>query len=394
MRSATAADAPSSFGPQRASHARRAGALIAAAATLALAACAGLATAPPQPDPDDIAAEQAALQRQAIAHQFDRRRRVASLAWPILTANAPLCGDQVRPAIGAVFSDPASAARLARGLRERDIRSAGHAEGVEVAILAASAPAARAGLAEGAQVLALNGTTAPADMTAKAFAKALRAALKQDATARLTVSAGADGRERTVEVTAEPACDFAVAVGRSSAINAYTDGKRIVILPGLERALEDDGALSLVIAHELAHAALRHPRKMQRNALLSGGALLGPVASLGGTLADAALRLAGAERPVGLGRSGAALVTFPYGDDFEREADYVGLYLYARAGGDLAGLEDLYAVFSAESPSTTWHSISHPTTSERRVALRQARAEIEAKRAAGAPLIPDGWERP
>ncbi|MEL7028823.1 MAG: M48 family metalloprotease [Pseudomonadota bacterium] len=387
MRSATA-----SKPPRRARRRAPSSSIRAFVLAAILCGCAGLETSPPSIDEAAIRSERAELQQTAIAHQHDRRRRVASLAWPLLSANADLCGEKTRPAIGAILTTPESAKALARGLRESDIRAAGHAEGLQVTVLVEDGPADKAGLREGDRVLQIDERQIDGDEQPEKALKGLRKALKRDGRVRMSV-ASPDGPARVVTVEAETVCDFAVQVGRSSAINAYTDGRRLVILPGLERALADDDPLSLVLAHELAHAMLRHPRKLQRNAFLTGGVVIGPAASIAGTVGDMALRLVGAEPAVRLSRSGAALVTYPYGVEFEREADYVGLYLFARAGGNLDGVEDLYTVFSAESPANTWHSISHPTTSERRVAVRLIREEIETKQAAGEPLLPNGWTR-
>ena len=339
-----------------------------------------------------MAAERIALQRGALAHQPQRRARGLSLAWPLLHANTQLCGEKTTRGAGLVLTTPASAMRLAKGLRRSDVLAAGHPNGVMAAALADGAPAMRAGLRQGDQILAVNGESLPPDISDKRLGKLMSKALKTDAPVRLLAAHDKTPPEE-IFIEPETICDFSVAVGQSSAINAYTDGKSLVVLPGLERALgDDDEALRYVLAHELAHAILRHPRKLRRNAIVSGGAVLGPLASLGGAIADAGYALAGAQRPIKLRKAGSALVTYPYGAEFEREADYVGLYLHARAGGRLEGLEDLYTLFSREHPANTWLSISHPTAPERRVAVMAIRDEIEAKQAADEPLIPEGFE--
>ena len=79
---------------------------------------------------------------------------------------------------------------------------------------------------------------------------------------------------------------------------------------------------------------------------------------------------------------------------FEREADYIGMYVAARGGVDISNAEEVFAEFAKLSPSSTSGERTHPTTPERQLALKAAREEIEAKRAAGELLIPNEWPYP
>jgi predicted Zn-dependent protease len=162
---------------------------------------------------------------------------------------------------------------------------------------------------------------------------------------------------------------------------------------GLMRAEPEPRRIQFVIAHELAHAMLRHPQKSIRNSLVSGGAILGTVAAMGGWAVDSVASVSGNKPPVSYQRRGAAMATYPYGRDFEREADYVGLYLMARAGIETDGTEELFTTFSRESPAGTWLSLSHPSTPERWLAARATQLEIKAKQSAGADLLPTGWQQ-
>jgi predicted Zn-dependent protease len=176
-------------------------------------------------------------------------------------------------------------------------------------------------------------------------------------------------------------------------LNAFASSRRIAVLAGMERTLPDD-LIQIVLGHELAHWLLRHPEKSTRNAWLSGGVLVGAVAGSLGAAADTTARWLGRRPPVSYARNGSALATYPYGREFEREADYVGLYLAARAGVPVVQAEALFQRFAVEHPINTVHSLSHPVTPERLLAVRAAAAEIAARQAAGEPLIPNGWSLP
>ena len=356
-----------------------------------LAGCAGLVTTPPEINAQESAETRAELQRQALAFQLKRRGRLQALAWPLWRDNADLCGKRTRNALGAVFADGERLEQLSLGLNANAIRTLGHADEIQTVIVVPDSPAGRGGLARGDVIVALGGH-APGRTPIEdrsAFQKALSKQLKHSKAVTLTVSRDGLATE-TLPLEAERVCDFPVLVSNSKAINAYTDGARVVVNAGLERALEDD-AVAFVLAHELAHAILRHPRKATRNAIVSGGALIGPLASTLGAGLDHARRALGQKGARKYGRLGAQLTTYPYSADFEREADYVALYLLARSGGNLEGLEEIYELFSRESPIGTWSGLSHPHTPERLLALQKTREEIRDKQARGEPLLPEGW---
>ncbi len=78
-----------------------------------------------------------------------------------------------------------------------------------------------------------------------------------------------------------------------------------------------------------------------------------------------------------------------YSQDFEREADYVGAYIVARAGYPLAGVPGVWRKFASISPSAISYASTHPTTAERFVRLNEIIQEIEAKIRAGEELLPE-----
>ena len=75
--------------------------------------------------------------------------------------------------------------------------------------------------------------------------------------------------------------------------------------------------------------------------------------------------------------------------DFEREADYVGMYILARAGLPLDMVPGFWSQFAQINPTPISYASTHPTTAERFVRLQQTIEEIERKRAAGEELMPE-----
>jgi predicted Zn-dependent protease len=156
------------------------------------------------------------------------------------------------------------------------------------------------------------------------------------------------------------------------AVNAATDGDRIYVTRGLLDFVATDGELAAVLAHEIAHGLLDHLGSKQQDAML--GAMLGAV--LGGAVGVDASGL------------GAGLGALTYSKSYEREADYVGLYIMARAG---YGLRDAYTMWQKMATvSTSQGSFldSHPAFTERLALLRATNDEIAAKIRTRQPLVP------
>ena len=342
-----------------------------------LAACATPQATPPAFDARASAATEARLLDRAMTLALERRARVYDLAWPVLVANAPLCRNTA-PRAGLVLADRKLLAKMAGGAEERALARAGVPDGLRVVHAFAGSPAAAAGVPVGAMVEAVNGEAVD---DPKAAARAIKDRLEDGEEATLTI----DGRTYAFEGTL--ACDAAVKISTSQAINANAVSG-ITINTGLIRALDDE-ALQAVIAHELAHIVLDHPREYARNALVTGAPITGPVAYGLASTADRVLRLVGRAPDRSLtGRALAALA--PWSDAFEAEADYVGLYMHARAGGDPRAAIRAFEVMGQEGPKSLTVRATHPLIPERIAAAEAAIAEIEAKRAAGAPLVPEG----
>jgi predicted Zn-dependent protease len=112
--------------------------------------------------------------------------------------------------------------------------------------------------------------------------------------------------------------------------------------------------LALVLGHEFAHDVLHHKRRLDEK---------------------------GFARDV-LGEFGSTPASHMVA---EKEADYVGLYLSARAGYDISQAPDFWRRFPAAIGD---FSFSHPGNAERAAALAATRDEILAKRERREPLVP------
>jgi predicted Zn-dependent protease len=184
-----------------------------------------------------------------------------------------------------------------------------------------------------------------------------------------------DGKAMSILVTAQPECDFPVTLNNSDALNAYADGHKVVIMRGMMRFAKNDDELALVISHELAHDAMGHIQKKEGNRLI-------------GTFVDVLIAAVAHVNTQGaFGRAGGQA----YSKEFESEADYVGLYIMARAGMSIDDAPNFWRRMAAAHPGAIGDSFSstHPATPERMLALEKTVQEIHQKEKEGLPLLPD-----
>ncbi|NBO18897.1 MAG: peptidase M48 Ste24p, partial [Proteobacteria bacterium] len=88
-------------------------------------------------------------------------------------------------------------------------------------------------------------------------------------------------------------------------------------------------------------------------------------------------------------KMGASAGVLRYSAPFELEADYVGMYIMARAGFDITQAPGLWRRMSLENPQGIYNSTTHPTHAERFVALNKTINEITSKKKIGMELLPE-----
>jgi predicted Zn-dependent protease len=329
---------------------------------------------------EQVAAEQVKQQQLALQAQLARERRLDDVAAPLLRAATPLCGGAVAYRAGITAANlpalPPEYATAAFAL--------GFTDTVQVTSVAQSSPAERAGLRPGDRVLAVNGQPLP---TGRGASEELVNQLSR-ADARVALTVRSDRTVHTVYVDREPACDYSTIVVTGDALNAFSDGKRIYVYSRMLEFASNDDELATVVSHEIAHNAMHHIDAKKSNALV--GALLGAVL-------DVASLRAGVNTGGAYSRQFAELGSMVFSQDFEREADYVGLHILAASGRSLDASANFWRRMAQEHPSSISFATTHPTTAERFVRLDQERTEIASKLAAGEPLrlaMKDGSQGP
>lgn len=293
---------------------------------LALGACAATA-------PGDSAAEFAALR--------ELEQRVAAVAYRLSIANAELCPDK-GPQTGLTLHN---AAQYGPAIRTDAMRYFGLTEAPGVLAVAPGSAAERAGLKLDDAIVATGGAALAAPSDSPASYDPLERAwgqLERDlrqGPAALVIQRG--GAQLPLTLEAVQGCAYRVQLVPSSSMTASADGRVVSLSTALVRYAARDEDLAVIMGHELAHNVLQHRA-----------------------------------HPTGSARSR------------EREADYVGLYLAARAGYDISGAGDFWRRFGADDWRARLGVFTHPSPTARSRALVAAAVEIEAKRASGEALLP------
>lgn len=346
--------------------------LLAALLVLAiLAGCAAPTTK--RPDINEAAvAEEAKKQREfALKEALRNQQRLHNVAWPILAAGRPLCIDRHRLATGIQYANKHD---VPKELNDAAVSVYDLGENLQVIAVAEDSPAAEADIQVGDVVISVNDQSAPAgENAAKTMAELIKTETATGNELQLEIQREGEGKRRTVAITPVEVCDYPVVVVNQDDVNAYADGNNIVIFQGMMDFARSDEELSLVIAHELAHNNMRHIEAKKTNYFIG---MLADIVLIGLSGIDPGIRNAAAQA---------------YSKDFEAEADYVGMYIMARAGHDLEGAPEFWRRMGIRNPKSIEDNYlaSHPSTPERFVALEDSITEIQQKQEQGLELIPN-----
>lgn len=349
------------------------------AATLSvclLAACAGPVTKQISLDPERQKTEAEFQSALVVNARRDDLLRLDRLAFPLWRENVDLCGDKVSNNVG--FSVYNARSLVEKKLRPVAQRVLGLDPDKRVSVLSIDpeGPASTVDIRPGDILTAIGNDPAPKGK--KGVPKARKALTKAASMGPVTLSLLRDSETitRTVEPTAY--CAGWVNKAKGDTVNAYADGKDVYIHAGMLRFATDDKELAVVLGHELAHNAMRHIEKQKANALPGrvAGLALDILLGTGGGISDAM----------------GSVSTMAFSASFEQEADYVGLYMLARAGYDTSVAPGFWRKMATVSSGSISISTTHPTTPDRFLALDQTVGEIATKQERLIALVPDPLE--
>jgi hypothetical protein len=277
-------------------------------------------------------------QASLLALQSDDQR-VADTGWRIASRNTDAC-PKVWAAIGVSLQHisqyaPAyrAAAQAAFGLDDSY---------PSILAVAKGSPASASGLEPNDRLRAVNGADladksqgkkSAASYDAVSAAMAALEGLPEKSAAVLSIERGDQRLE--VNVTPQNVCHSRVELAPGNAINANANGLVAQISGRLVNWVESDDELALVIAHEMAHNLLDHPKRLSEKSALSGLA-------------------------TSLGLSGRAQ------RQMELDADRMGIIMAASAGYNYKIAPDFWARLNSNAPLAVFLATTHPTTRARR----------------------------
>ncbi len=159
-------------------------------------------------------------------------------------------------------------------------------------------------------------------------------------------------------------------------INAFAlPGGPMFLHRGMMEAAKSEGEIAGVMAHEIAHVALRHGTAQATKAQgFQIGAVAGQI--LGAIVGGTAGSIIAQGSQFGLGA-----YFLKYGREYEREADLLGAQIMARAGYDPVGMAEMFRTIEQQSKGSggpEWLS-SHPNPSNRYEAIQKEASMLQVE---------------
>lgn len=327
----------------------------------------------------DGAAEAEARKQRQIALQayLEDQQRLLRVSYPLLTRGSDLCGDDIRYTTGMALAN--SSTLLGEQFKETAESIYKLSNVVQVVYVVPGSAADKAGVQMGDTITQIGSWQVAGndgDPVKQALGQ-IKELSKNGQPVRVDIQRKGKStlQSQSLLITPDRACSYPVVLGPGDEVNAYADGNQVVVQRGMMRFANNDTELGLVISHEIAHNSMGHMRAKMTNYTL-------------GTILDIATQLLLKIPTQGLFGS---LGGNAFSQGFEAEADYVGLYIMAQAGGDIDNAPQFWRRMATLSPGSiqSSHTATHPATPERFVALEETVKEIKAKKAARQPLVPN-----
>ena len=297
----------------------------------------------------------------ALRTLLEQQSRLYAVAAPILMSNFALCKRNAQNVTGFIaktqFSYPgavASAARAAIGER------------LQIMTVFPGSGAQQSGLLPGDVLLAVGDSRLAAGPNAERDgAKLIEAAGKVRAAVVLSVLRGA--ATLTINLPLSKGCAFDIELGNTDNVNAYTDGRRVMLTRGMLNFARSDEDLAFIVAKEIAHGVLTQAARPGMRAMIDRLML--------NQAAPAAVRPPALQAYV------------PVSD---ATADKLALYMLARANGNIDNALGFWQRLAAQYPASVAgaYTALHPATVYRVSVMKAVLPTIKLKKSNNLPLIP------
>ncbi len=296
----------------------------------ALAACSAPTAVPDRPAPFFFAS----ADQNTVDHRVGLQQRLNAVAFPILRNALRFCGEGTRLSHGLSVAQAIPAGGANQGA-ESDQALRGDTPRLLYTV--PESPAHRAGLRGGDEILLVNGVP-----TGRKGSEVLFRAMREGGDAPLWLLVRRGPEKWMAKVVPVAICDAPVVLAATQEVVSWSTRNQVKVSKGMVRFMRSDSELALVVAHELSHIILRHT-----------GAFFG--------------------------RGSASI---------ENDADYLGLYLVARAGYRPDQALRLFPRMAAAFPGID-DTQAYPTIARRCATLARTIEEIARKQGAGLDLVPN-----
>ena len=329
---------------------------------------------------DEIDKEAERQKRISYAKYIDQMSLVKSIGYRINSLNADIC-NKTDFNSGITYAN-----ENVIGLKIAKFFPSNLNLGPKVSIIniVKNSPADKAGLTVGDIILELEGFTFPEGKNAlKKISKHFKDFEEKEIK---KIKIDRNGQILKFDINQIKICNYPIIFTQDKIVNAYADGKSIIMTQGMVDYAKDDNEIALVIAHELAHNDRGHLDAKKKNTLIMGS--IGFILDLmtiyysGGTAGGDAQNT----------EMWSKIGSQAYSVEFEKDADYGGVYYAYRAGYDISNVKNFWERIGSENPKQIAISSTHPATAERYLQIEKTVEEINKKKSDGLALIPNEKE--
>ena len=329
---------------------------------------------------DEIDKEAERQKRISYAKYIDQMSLVKSIGYRINSLNADIC-NKTDFNSGITYAN-----ENVIGLKIAKFFPSNLNLGPKVSIIniVKNSPADKAGLTVGDVILELEGFTFPEGKNAlKKISKHFKDFEEKEIK---KIKIDRNGQILKFDINQIKICNYPIIFTQDKIVNAYADGKSIIMTQGMVDYAKDDNEIALVIAHELAHNDRGHLDAKKKNTLIMGS--IGFILDLmtiyysGGTAGGDAQNT----------EMWSKIGSEAYSVEFEKDADYGGVYYAYRAGYDISNVKNFWERIGSENPKQIAISSTHPATAERYLQIEKTVEEINKKKSDGLALIPNEKE--
>ena len=329
---------------------------------------------------DEIDKEAERQKRISYAKYIDQMSLVKSIGYRINSLNADIC-NKTDFNSGITYAN-----ENVIGLKIAKFFPSKLNLGPKVSIIniVKNSPADKAGLTVGDIILELEGFTFPEGKNAlKKISKHFKDFEEKEIK---KIKIDRNGEILKFDINQSKICNYPIIFTQDKIVNAYADGKSIIMTQGMVDYAKDDNEIALVIAHELAHNDRGHLDAKKKNTLIMGS--IGFILDLmtiyysGGTAGGDAQNT----------EMWSKIGSEAYSVEFEKDADYGGVYYAYRAGYDISNVKNFWERIGSENPKQIAISSTHPATAERYLQIEKTVEEINKKKSDGLALIPNEKE--